>query len=83
MEESIKNANPFWRYFGAMLSETKDGKQAVSYTRVLGLILFLLALWMWSGRLGGSGEVPESMLYTLWGLIGVKSARDITSIIKQ
>lgn len=87
MSEQMKQAmdktkGTIWKYFGAMMMEEKNGQQAASYTRTLGLVLFIACLTMWYG-LGGQGpfsnEVPESMLYTLWGLIGIKGAKDVAS----
>lgn len=38
-----KNRSSFaWRYLGAMMTECKDGVMAVSFTRVLGTLTFLL-----------------------------------------
>ena len=73
-----------WKYFGAIFMEEKSGHQAVSYTRVLGFVLFLASLPMWYG-LGGAGadghDVPQTMLYTLWGLIGIKGGKDIAKAL--
>ena len=66
-----------WKYFGAMMMEQKNGSQAVSYTRTLGLILFGICVSMWTGLI--AGEVPDSMIYTLWGLIGIKGGKDIAA----
>ena len=77
----------FWKYLGAMFMEAKgpDGEQAVSFTRLLGLILFIACLGIWLGNFAGSPDengvcaffdVPQGMLYTLWWLIGVKGAKD-------
>lgn len=85
MPESVKTAitktkRGIWKYFGAMMTEKKDGVQAMSYTRTLGLILFIACLFMWFG-VGGHGEtgadVPESMLHTLWVLLGIKGLKDV------
>jgi len=88
-----------WKYMGAMLMEPKgpDGEQAVSYTRVLGVILFFccLAIWITKTFVAGDvapgpdgtitpviGDVPDGMLYTLWGLIGIKGAKDVAVGLK-
>jgi len=72
-----------WKYFGAMMMEDKGGKQAVSYTRTLGLILFGSCMLIWNGVGGTAGVVPQSMLWTLWGLIGIKGGKDIAAALKK
>ena len=73
----------FWKYLGAMMTEPKGGtgEQAASFTRVLGIVLFAccLAIWLFQalGCQGTAIIVPEGMLWTLWGLIGIKGARDV------
>ncbi len=77
MSEVVTKAkHSIWKYFGAMMMEKKNGVQAVSYTRTLGIVLFIACMVMW---LVGSGEVPQSMLWTLWGLIGIKGAKDVAT----
>jgi hypothetical protein len=89
----------FWKYLGAMMMEPKgpDGEQAVSYTRVLGVVLFVCCLVIWITKTFVAGEVapgpdgtvvpvigdvPDGMLYTLWGLIGIKGAKDVAVGLK-
>lgn len=89
----------FWKYLGAMMMEPKgpDGEQAVSYTRTLGVVLFVCCLVIWiaktflaptptPGEDGAViqlvGDVPDGMLYTLWGLIGIKGAKDVAVGLK-
>ena len=76
--------NTWWKYLGAMMMEEKAGHMAVSYTRTLGLILFFACLAIWcvatfmtqeAGKL--AIDVPQNMIYTLWGLIGIKGGKDI------
>lgn len=76
-----------WKYLGAMMMDPKgpDGEQAVSFTRLLGVILFFACLVIWLvNAFSGALEppelyVPEGMLWTLWGLIGIKGARDVAN----
>jgi len=68
-----------WKYFGATFMEQKDGVQAVSLTRMLALICFGMMVWKWGG-LGDPVEVPESLLWTFWGLIGGKTAESMISL---
>jgi hypothetical protein len=83
-----------WKYFGAMFMEAKgpNGEQAVSFTRFLGVILFGLCLSVWTMNLfAGLDEtgayivwdVPDGLLYTLWGLIGIKGAKDVAINIRR
>lgn len=89
----------FWKYLGAMMMEEKGsgGDQAVSFTRVLGVVLFACCLVIWVTKTflapdptltaDGSvlqvvGDVPDGMLYTLWALIGIKGAKDVAVGLK-
>ena len=87
MSEAITKAvtttkKSIWKYFGAMMMEEKDGQQAVSFTRVLGVILFVQALWVWSG-FSSQADIPDSQLFTLWGLIGIKGVKDLALGFKK
>lgn len=72
MKEGLKYR--FWQFFGSMFMETKNGGQALSLHRVLSMILFLacMILWFWSAH-----DVPDSMLCTLWGLLGINGAHKV------
>lgn len=80
-----------WKYLGAMMTEPKgpDGEQAVSFTRLLGVVLFTVCLVIWIiGACLGSPElskalVPDGMLFTLWGLLGIKGAKDVATGLGQ
>lgn len=63
-----------WKYFGAMFMEQKDGQLAVSFHRMLGLIMFVWCLAQWSF----GEEVPEHAVYTLWMLIGLKMVSKVS-----
>jgi hypothetical protein len=63
-----------WKYFGAMFMEEKNGQQAVGYTRMLSLVLFVIACVRWNT---GDNVVPDSLLYTLWGLLGLKAINTV------
>jgi len=52
-----------------------DGQQAVSFTRLLGIILFVTCFWVWT--FSPVEDVPDGLLYTLWGLLGIKGAKDV------
>ncbi len=67
-----------WRYFGAMFMEKKDGVQAVSLTRILALVCFGYLSHLW---LAGT-PIPDTLLYTFWGLLGGKTAESVFSIWK-
>jgi len=68
-----------WRFFGALFMEAKDGVQAVSLNRVLSLGTYIAAMVMWLG----DKAVPDSMLYTLWALLGINGAAKVASVIKE
>ena len=77
-----------WKYLGATFMEAKgpNGEQAVSYTRLLGVILYAACLTLWIASTVAPakfGSVPEGMLYTLWGLIGIKGARDVAQHLRR
>lgn len=76
MEASVKHQA--WKYLGAMFMESKNGIQAVSFTRVLGLICFGYLSYQWLGAV----EVPETLLYTFWGLIGGKTMESMVALWK-
>ena len=78
-EVIAKTRHGVWKYFGAMMMEDKDGTQAVSYPRTLGLCLFGMCAYKW----GIGTEVVESMLMTLWGLIGIKGAKDVAAAFRK
>lgn len=78
-----------WKYLGAMCMEPKgpNGEQAISFTRFLGIILFVCCLLIW--LVSGLSEeplaiyIPDGMLYTLWGLLGIKGAKDVAIGFKR
>lgn len=70
-----------WKYLGSMFMELKPGAdgqqhQALSLTRVLTLVTFCGCFGMW---LMAETEPMDSMLYTLWGLLGLKGADKFAS----
>ena len=70
-----------WKYLGAMFMEPKgpDGEQAVSFTRFLAIILFIACLFIWIVGVFSGRPLPisDGMLFTLWGLLGIKGAKDV------
>ena len=82
-EELIVGDTPkpsrFWKYLGAMFMEKKNGTNAVSFTRVLALVTFAMVSVKWWL---GDGSVPETMLYTFWGLVGGKTAESMMAIFR-
>jgi len=67
-----------WKYFGAMLMEDKGGQQALSLTRLLAIVLFVVMTLMWTGVIpfpGSSTDVPTGMVGTFAALIGVKGLK--------
>jgi predicted anti-sigma-YlaC factor YlaD len=85
-EVQLKSPTKIWQLFGAMMTEDKAGHQAVSFTRVLAIALLSLAVLMWLGVVGphqDTGEVPQTLLTTLWGLIGMKAAKDVIAGVRK
>ena len=93
-----------WKFVGALVMEEKNGIQAVSMQKFLGLCTYAACMWIWL-RHGGevspeiqtlltansidvpkalqaAGQIPESMLYTLWGLLAINGGSKIAGIIK-
>lgn len=64
-----------WKWFGSMFMELKPSEvagevhQALSLTRVLTLATFLgcFGIWLIQGT-----NPPDTMVYTLWSLVGLK-----------
>lgn len=67
-----------WQYFGAMFMEKKDGVQAVSLTRLLSLVCFGVLMYQWLS----ATDVPNTLMYTFWGLIGGKTAESMIALWK-
>lgn len=68
-----------WKYFGSMFMEKKDGEQAISLTRLLALVCFIMLIWKWSGV---TGDVDASVKVALEAAkidvpIALKSASQI------
>jgi hypothetical protein len=80
-EQAKKSA--LWRYFVAMMTEKKAGVMAASFTRVLGITTFVgcTVMWVLEGAGVGSGP-PDMMVYTFWGLAGIKGAKDTAKALK-
>lgn len=74
-----------WKYFGAMIMETKEGQQALSLTRLLAIALFVVMVLMWTGVIPFPGEakdVPMSMVGTFGALIGIKGLKSAVEAYK-
>jgi len=76
MKELIK------KYFLAMFLEKKDGEYAISFTRVLGSLAFVACMIGWVMELVKAGTVNENLVWTLWGLIGIKGAQTVSTVLK-
>lgn len=59
--------------------EDKSGHQAMSFTRLLGFLLFLFCLGGWTIEMFYPSAVtlPEMAIYTLWSILGVKGGKDV------
>lgn len=72
-----------WQYVGAAFTEQKNGKTAVSLTRSLAMVAFGILLWKWGTAPAGIDSVPDSLLWTFWGLIGGKTCESLAAIVKK
>lgn len=68
-----------WQFVGSMFMEKKGDYWAASLHRVLALILFIACLVFW---MIGS-VVPDAMLYTLWGLLGINGAHKVVGAARN
>jgi len=78
--ESLRTG--IWRFFGALFMEEKNGVQAVSHQRLLALSTYIACMWIWMGHAHGAEAVPDGMLYTLWGLLGLNGFAKVAGIVK-
>ena len=67
-----------WRFFGTLFMETKNGVQAVSLNRLLGLSTYVACMWIW---LKTTTDVPRDMLITMWILLGINGAAKIIGLL--
>ena len=80
VDKNGKPASAAWRFVGAMFSEDKNGIQAISLHRILAFILFVACLCLWLAS--EKGVVHDSMLHTLWGLLGINGAHKVVSALR-
>jgi len=91
-----KAGQQFWRWIGAAFMEAKVNPRtgerhlAVGLTRIMALAMFVALMIMWLTRpemLNDVGTVtdpvPNSMLCTFWGLLGLKGVNVISNSIKK
>ena len=93
-----------WQFLGALVMETKDGKQAVSLNRVLTITTYIAFMHLVLGHAGeiapdvkaaldaakidvpkalqAAAGVPDALLYTLWGMLGITGGTKLISVIK-
>lgn len=69
-----------WKYFGSMFMEQKRGKEAVSLHRVIAAILFVACMVLWHMP---ERAVPDTMIYTLWGLLGINGVHKAAGALKS
>ena len=64
-----------WKYFGAMMMEEKSGHQAVSFTRMLGVITFTVWIALITLQAAGVGSitVPTELTIAMGSFAGLKS----------
>jgi len=71
-----------WKYFGAMMMESKAGKMAVSFTRTLALVTYTAWIIVNVHQYAQTGEIPAELTYVLLALIGIKGAKDVANGLK-
>lgn len=69
-----------WKFFGALFMENKDGVQAVSLHRLLGLTTYVACMALWI--IVPERTVPDAMIYTLWAMLGINGAAKVAGIVK-
>jgi hypothetical protein len=69
-----------WKFFGAMFMEDKGGVQAVSLHRVFTCIIGVVVIVWWVAAPGRA--MPEELLYTFWGLLGITGGTKIIETVK-
>jgi len=69
-----------WRFFGALVMETKNGKQAVSLHRLLGLVTYCVCITLWVAA--PERPMPSEMTYTLWMLLGINGAAKMAAVLR-
>jgi len=60
-EEKTSIGHKIWKFFGAMIMDEKSGTYALSLTRVMAVVLFIVMLWTWLF----TGEVDPTILKIL------------------
>ena len=74
-----------WKYCGAAFMEEKNGVQAVSLHKALGLIMFFWCLWQWTyptASAEGYAALDSDAVYTLWGLLGLKAVSQVKDALR-
>jgi hypothetical protein len=79
-----KKSSFVWRYLGAMMTEKKNGGMAASFTRVLGVITFVvwMTLMVMQTLNPDAWVVPGELTWVLVSLIGIKGAKDVGKAIR-
>lgn len=90
-ESPSPHDSKLWRYLGAMMTEQKAGRQAVSINRILIVLCFLYMTAFWMKALvvkfdviekAAQVDTPENLMYVFFALIGGKTAESATAIWK-
>lgn len=69
-----------WKYVGAIFMEPKEGVQAVSFHKVLGLGSYLACMGFWT--LTEAGAAPAQLFYTTLTLLGLKGVSKLVEAKK-
>lgn len=84
MEVEKAKKSWFWRNFSAMITENKAGVMALSYSRFLGFITFVIWATLIVLFVVGSTEKepPDQVLYVLSMFVLGKAAKDTAKAFK-
>lgn len=69
-----------WKFLGALIMEEKNGVQAVSLNRLLGLTTYVACMVLWIAL--PDRTVPDAMIYTLWAMLGINGAAKVACIVR-
>lgn len=70
-------------FLKAMFYEDKNGSLLPSLHRVLAAILFVACLVVWIWMIAKTLKIPDSMIYTMWALLGINGFHKTMSVFKK
>lgn len=70
-------------FIKAMFYENKNGVMAPSLHRFLAGILFFVCLILWTWIIVKTMKIPDTMIYTMWALLGINGFHKTMSVFKK